>query len=74
MVVRRLSRIFTSTPAARRRFRPRRRAYASVPGGDPFLKVSKNTGSTYATCPADLLNISNPTTSTRDANVREPGL
>ena len=42
-------------------------AYASTPGGDPFLMVNKNTGSTYATCPADLLKINNPTTSTRDA-------
>ncbi|HEX4145917.1 MAG TPA: pilus assembly protein TadG-related protein [Pirellulales bacterium] len=48
-------------------------AYASVPGGDPFLKVTKNTGSTYATCVADLLTITNPTTSTRDATFESTG-
>ncbi len=47
--------------------------YASTPGGDPFLMVNKNTGSTYATCPADLLKINNPTTSTRDATFETTG-
>ena len=58
---RRSSRISTSTPAARRPLAASA-SYATTPGGDPFMKVNKNTGSSYATCPADLLNISNPTT------------
>jgi Flp pilus assembly protein TadG len=47
--------------------------YATVPGGDAVKKVNKNTGSTYATTPADLLNLTNPTTSTRDANFETLG-
>ena len=35
--------------------------------------VNKNSGSTYATCAADLLHITNPTTSTRDANFESLG-
>lgn len=47
--------------------------YGSTPGGDPYLKQNKNTGSSYATCPADLLNISNPTGSSRDATFETLG-
>ena len=30
-------------------------SYSSTPGGDNYLKINKNTGSTYCTTPADLL-------------------
>ena len=47
---RRSCRIFTSTPAARR-LRSASSSYAHHAGGRPVLKVSKNTGSTYAPAP-----------------------
>ncbi len=47
--------------------------YATTPGGDPAFKISKNTGSTYCTTPADLLSIITVTTSTRDANFESLG-
>ncbi len=41
--------------------------------GRSVPQVSKNTGSSYATCPADLLNINSPTGSSRDANFESQG-
>ena len=45
--------------------------YASVPGGDPFLKINKNAGGTYCTCAADLLNIGSPASNSARRHVRE---
>ena len=47
--------------------------YATTPGGDPAMKTNKNAGGTYATCVADLLNYSNPTSNTRDATFETSG-
>jgi Flp pilus assembly protein TadG len=48
-------------------------SYASTPGGDPFLKVNKNAGATFATTPADLLNIGSVSLSTRDNTFETSG-
>ena len=48
-------------------------AYATTPGGDNYLKISKNTGATYAQTPAQLLSIGSVTTSTRDATFESQG-
>ena len=47
--------------------------YATTPGGDNFLKSSKNTTSTYAQTAASALSITSPTTSTRDATFETSG-
>jgi hypothetical protein len=48
-------------------------SYSTTPGGDPAMKTNKNAGGSYATCAADLLNYSNPTSSTRDATFETSG-
>ena len=48
-------------------------SYGATPGGDNYLKVNKNQGSTYAYSVADLLNYSAPTTSTYDSNFEQYG-
>ncbi len=48
-------------------------AYATTPGGDNFIKTNKGAGSGYCSTPADLLNISTVTTSTRDAMFESQG-
>jgi hypothetical protein len=47
--------------------------YATTPGGDVPLKITKNTGSTYAQTLASALSITNPTTSTYDSNFESKG-
>lgn len=41
--------------------------YATNPAGDKFMRVNKNAGATFATTPADLLNISSGTTAQNNA-------
>lgn len=47
--------------------------YATLPGGDNYLKVNKNTGSSYASTLAQILNITLVSNSTRDATFEEGG-
>lgn len=48
-------------------------SYATTPGGDNCLLISKNTGATYAQTVAKVLNINNPSNSTRDATFESQG-
>jgi len=48
-------------------------SYASTPAGDKILKINKNAGTTYAKTLAEVLNISSPTTSSRDASYESQG-
>ncbi len=59
----------TGTPA----FSAAPSSYATTPGGDNCLYTTKNTSSTYAETAAQVLNISNPTNSSRDANFESLG-
>ncbi|HWB08360.1 MAG TPA: Tad domain-containing protein [Pirellulales bacterium] len=54
---------FTSAPAS----------YATTPGGDNYLTTNKNTSTTWAQTAAQVLNISSPGTSTRDATFESQG-
>jgi Flp pilus assembly protein TadG len=54
---------FTSAPAS----------YATIPAGDNYLTTNKNTGGTWAQTAAQVLNISNPGNSTRDATFENQG-
>jgi Flp pilus assembly protein TadG len=54
-------------------FTPASGSYAITPGGDNFLRVNKNTGSTYATTLAEILNLASVTLSTRDASFEATG-
>jgi hypothetical protein len=54
---------FTAAPAG----------YASAPGGDNCLKTNKNASTTYAQTAAQVLNISSPGNSTRDATFESSG-
>jgi Flp pilus assembly protein TadG len=47
--------------------------YVTIPGGDNYLKISKNAGATYAETAAQLLNIGSPTMRTRDATFETNG-
>jgi hypothetical protein len=47
--------------------------YATTPGGDNFIKTNKGAGSGYCSTPADLLNISTVSSSTRDATFESQG-
>lgn len=50
-------------------------SYATIPGGDNFLKLNKNTGATYAQTVANVLNITpgNVKTNTYDATFETSG-
>jgi Flp pilus assembly protein TadG len=54
-------------------FSPAASSYATTPGGDNCLKISKNTGTTYAQTLAQVLNIANPTNSSYDSNYESTG-
>ena len=47
--------------------------YATVPGGDNFLKINKNAGASYCSTVAGLLNIGSVSNSTRDATFETSG-
>src|SRR5262249_54253582 len=64
---------FYQTGAGTPAFSAASAGYATTPGGDNFLKTNRNTSGTYCTNAADALNISNPTTSTRDNTFETSG-
>lgn len=59
----------TGTPA----FTVAPASYATTPGGDNYLKTSKNTGPSYAQTLAQVLNIGTVKTNTRDATFESKG-